>query len=113
MSTPSAKAKVIDVDAHVVETERVWDYLEPTEEKYRSTLVTSPENPRQFWMLDGEIQSHRGRQRRSETEDSFRQPKEFLCDLVRRRIRNTAAKIFASNRSGAYSRIAAATEEGT
>jgi hypothetical protein len=32
MSTPSAKAKVIDVDAHVVETERVWDYLEPTEE---------------------------------------------------------------------------------
>jgi hypothetical protein len=25
---------VIDADAHVVENERVWDYLEPSEEKY-------------------------------------------------------------------------------
>lgn len=46
---------VIDADAHVVETERVWDYLEPSEERYRPTLITSPDNPqRQFWLLDGE-----------------------------------------------------------
>jgi hypothetical protein len=32
MSTSSVKANVIDTDAHVVEIERVWDYLEPTEE---------------------------------------------------------------------------------
>ena len=55
MSTPEVKTDVIDADAHVVETERVWDYLEPCEEKYRPTLMTSPQNPaRQIWLLDGE-----------------------------------------------------------
>lgn len=45
---------VIDADAHVVETERVWDYLEPSEEKYRPTLTPSPQNPeKQIWVLDG------------------------------------------------------------
>ena len=53
--TARKKTEVIDADAHVVETERVWDYLESSEEKYRPTLITSPENPhRQFWLLDGE-----------------------------------------------------------
>ena len=42
-------------DAHVVENERVWDYLEAGEEKYRPTLVAEPDNPeRQHWVLDGE-----------------------------------------------------------
>ncbi len=49
------KTEVIDADAHVVETERVWDYLEASEQKFRPTLITSPQNPqRQIWMLDGE-----------------------------------------------------------
>ena len=47
--------EVIDADAHVVENEHVWDYLEGAEKKYRPTLVVSPENPeRQYWILDGE-----------------------------------------------------------
>jgi uncharacterized protein len=55
MLVPEVKANVIDADAHVIETERVWDYLEPSEEKYRPTLMTSPQNPaRQIWVLDGE-----------------------------------------------------------
>jgi predicted TIM-barrel fold metal-dependent hydrolase len=49
------KVNVIDADAHVVENERVWDYLEPSERKYRPTLMPSPQNPeRQIWVLDGE-----------------------------------------------------------
>jgi len=49
------KTEVIDADAHVVETERVWDYLEASEQKFRPTLTVSPDNPqRQVWMLDGE-----------------------------------------------------------
>jgi hypothetical protein len=40
------KLDVIDADAHVVENERVWDYLDASEEKYRPTLVTSPEDPK-------------------------------------------------------------------
>lgn len=30
--------QVIDADAHVVETERTWDYLEALEQKYRPLL---------------------------------------------------------------------------
>jgi len=29
---------VVDADAHVLETERTWDYLEPSEQKYRPLL---------------------------------------------------------------------------
>jgi predicted TIM-barrel fold metal-dependent hydrolase len=55
MSSALVKTDVIDADAHVVETERVWDYLEASEQKFRPTLMTSPQNPqRQIWMLDGE-----------------------------------------------------------
>jgi len=46
---------VIDADAHVVENEHTWDYLEGSEKKYRPTLTPNPKNPgRFFWMLDGE-----------------------------------------------------------
>ncbi len=56
----TVKTDVIDADAHVVETERVWDYLERSEEKYRPRLMTSPENPaRQIWVLDGENLGHK------------------------------------------------------
>jgi predicted TIM-barrel fold metal-dependent hydrolase len=55
MSTQIVKPEIIDADAHVIETEVTWDYLEGAEKKYRPTLVTSPDNPqRQHWLLDGE-----------------------------------------------------------
>jgi hypothetical protein len=55
MLTAHVKTDVIDADAHVVENEHVWDYLEAGEEKYRPTLVAEPDNPeRQHWVLDGE-----------------------------------------------------------
>ena len=36
------QVQVIDADAHVVETERTWDYLEPSEQKYRPTPIRLP-----------------------------------------------------------------------
>src|SRR5205823_15058265 len=55
MLAANVKTDVIDADAHVFENERVWDYLEAGEEKYRPTLVAEPDNPeRQHWVLDGE-----------------------------------------------------------
>jgi hypothetical protein len=49
------KTAVIDADAHVVESERVWDYLEATEKKFRPTLMAANENPQRLhWILDGE-----------------------------------------------------------
>ena len=37
MLKAKVKTDVIDADAHVVENERVWDYLEAGEEKDRPT----------------------------------------------------------------------------
>ena len=55
MVTTNVKTDVIDADAHVVENERVWDYLDTGEEKYRPTLLAEPGNSeRQHWVLDGE-----------------------------------------------------------
>lgn len=46
---------VVDADAHVVETERTWDYLEPSEQKYRPLLCSRGDNPRPYWVVDGKI----------------------------------------------------------
>lgn len=42
----------IDADAHVIETERTWEYMEGAQAKFRPALV-SLENRRQFWLIDG------------------------------------------------------------
>jgi len=47
---------VIDADAHVIETERTWDYLEPSEQKFRPLLYSSPQDPaRQYWVIEEKI----------------------------------------------------------
>jgi predicted TIM-barrel fold metal-dependent hydrolase len=51
---------VIDADAHVIETERTWDYLEPSEKKYRPQLFFNPgDATRQFWVIDDKIRGFR------------------------------------------------------
>jgi hypothetical protein len=50
---------VVDADAHVLETERTWDYLEPSEQKYRPLLYSTADNPRQYWVVDGKISGFR------------------------------------------------------
>lgn len=52
--------EVIDADAHVIETERTWDYLEPSEQKFRPLLFSSPADPtRQYWVIDEKIRGFR------------------------------------------------------
>jgi len=46
----------IDADAHVVESEATWDYLDPGDLKYRPTLTPSQgEGTRQYWIIDGQV----------------------------------------------------------
>ena len=59
----------IDADAHVVESEHTWDYMDPAERKYRPVLVAPngarEERPvrsildtgsaRSYWLIDGKI----------------------------------------------------------
>jgi len=52
--------KVIDADAHVIETEETWDYLEPGDRKHRPMLVApTGDSKRQFWFIDGKIRGFR------------------------------------------------------
>ncbi len=58
--TMEGKLDVIDADAHVIETEHTWDYLEPSEQKYRPLLFSSPHDPiQQYWVIDEKIRGFR------------------------------------------------------
>lgn len=51
---------VIDADAHVIETERTWDFMEDSEASLRPAAVinTDPSAPtrvREFWSIDGRL----------------------------------------------------------
>ncbi len=51
---------IIDADAHVVETERTWDYLDESDRKYRPRLYSTPGDPmRQYWVLEDKIAGFR------------------------------------------------------
>jgi len=50
---------VIDADAHVVETEHTWDYMDASDARYRPEIVTG-EDGGAFWRIDGKV---RGRAR--------------------------------------------------
>ena len=46
----------IDSDAHVVESEHTWDYMEPAHQKYRPVIVRPRgEGGGEFWFIDGKI----------------------------------------------------------
>ena len=46
----------VDADAHVVESEHTWDYLLPSEKKFRPVLFNPQDNSgRAHWVIDGKI----------------------------------------------------------
>jgi uncharacterized protein len=48
--------QVIDADAHVLESEHTWDYLEPSERKFRPQLFSNPDNSvTQYWVVNNRI----------------------------------------------------------
>ena len=50
--------QVIDTDGHVVETERTWDFMEPSDAKYRPYIATEKNaagRPREQWVIDGRM----------------------------------------------------------
>jgi predicted TIM-barrel fold metal-dependent hydrolase len=50
----------IDSDAHVIESEKTWSYLEPAEERWRPLLVGSEKNPaQQYWVIQDKIRGFR------------------------------------------------------
>lgn len=56
MTIAPTKTLAIDADAHVIETEHTWDYLEPSEQKFRPQIVQSTTDPsKRYWLIDGRI----------------------------------------------------------
>jgi hypothetical protein len=48
----------IDADAHVVESERTWDYLEGSDKRYRPVPITLDlplDKKRNFWIIGGRL----------------------------------------------------------
>ncbi|NIO11635.1 MAG: amidohydrolase family protein [Deltaproteobacteria bacterium] len=46
----------IDADAHVIETELTWEYMEGSEAPFKPVNVTTSSAPgRQFWLIDGKV----------------------------------------------------------
>jgi predicted TIM-barrel fold metal-dependent hydrolase len=46
----------IDADAHVVESEHTWDFMERSDQKYRPLIVRPyGENGGEYWFVDGKI----------------------------------------------------------
>ena len=46
----------IDADAHVVESERTWDYMDEADRKYRPIVVKpSGDQGGEYWFIDGKI----------------------------------------------------------
>ncbi len=53
---------VIDADAHVVECARTWEFMDPSEEKYRPMPLETREEAGvrlQFWVIDGKVRGFR------------------------------------------------------
>lgn len=58
----TSEAPIIDADAHVVEWEHTWDYLERSEEKFRPVCLETREEAGiklQFWLIDGNVRGFR------------------------------------------------------
>ncbi len=46
----------VDADAHVIETERTWEFMEKSDQKYRPILAEDRTNPeRNYWIINGEV----------------------------------------------------------
>lgn len=57
---PFSGSPIIDADAHVIETERTWDFLEPSEEKFRPKLYSSPSDPTiEYWVIADRVSGRR------------------------------------------------------
>src|SRR4051794_15289732 len=53
---------IIDADAHVVEADHTWGYLEASEQQFRPVCLESREQAGvklQFWLIDGKVRGFR------------------------------------------------------
>ena len=52
----------IDADAHVLETEKTWEYMDGADKKFQPKVVGSPtgDSPDEYWLVDGTLRLKSG-----------------------------------------------------
>jgi hypothetical protein len=52
----------IDADAHVLETEKTWEYMDGADTKFRPQVVGSPhgDSKDEYWLVDGTLRLKSG-----------------------------------------------------
>jgi predicted TIM-barrel fold metal-dependent hydrolase len=50
-----SKFTIIDADAHVIETDATWSYMEKSEKRFRPILYSSQNTNNKYWVLDDKI----------------------------------------------------------
>ena len=62
MVKKAEKKLIIDADAHVVESARTWEFMDPSEKQYRPIPIETREEAGmklQFWVIDGKVKGFR------------------------------------------------------
>src|ERR1043165_5622649 len=57
IKSPENSMIKIDADAHVLETEKTWEYMEGADRKYRPQVVGSTDGASddEYWLVDGTL----------------------------------------------------------
>ena len=61
MENPN-KDLVVDADAHVVESARTWEFMDPSEKQFKPIPLETREESGvklQFWLIDGKVRGLR------------------------------------------------------
>lgn len=77
----SIPVTVIDADAHVIETDRTWQFLDEEDQKYAPVLVEqgNGEASKRYWLIDGKV-----RDRDSNASDLFPRESRELINVAAR-----------------------------
>lgn len=71
----------IDADAHVIETERTWEFMDESESRFKPVTVTSSADPgKQLWLIDGKV-FNRGTNIGLDTPEASREMKDIEARL--------------------------------
>ncbi len=71
----------IDADAHVIETERTWEFMDESESRFRPvTVASTTDSGKQHWLIDGKV-FNRGSNVGKDTSEASREMKDIEARL--------------------------------
>jgi predicted TIM-barrel fold metal-dependent hydrolase len=101
----TGKTLIIDADAHVVESARTWEFMDPAERQFRPVALEGREEAGvklQFWLIDGKVRGFRFPAfSRAELEKRAQQVgRRFADDQDARELGNVALRLEYMDRTG-------------